>query len=57
MAFMVIAIVVIEVVKRNTRNIQNFVFGTDIDTPIVNLVQTFFGIGEITLPTTLSIKI
>lgn len=48
--FMVTGIVVIEIIKRTPRRVQDFVFGQNVSTPIINLVQAFFGVSQNRLP-------
>lgn len=48
--YMIVGIIVIEIFRRTSKNIQNFVFGDNITSPKVNLFQAFFGISLSTLP-------
>lgn len=45
-----IALIVICIVKLLPRPIQNFVFGRNVKTPILNLMIAFFGGGQMVLP-------
>lgn len=48
--FIMGGIVVICVTKLAPRSVQNFVFGRRVQTPILNLFQTVFGLGQMVLP-------
>lgn len=50
LVFMVAGVVTIEVIKRTNKRIESFVFGRDVNTPILNLVTAIFGLGQIVLP-------
>lgn len=43
-------IVAIFIIKIMPKVIQNFVFGRNVQTPILNMTQAFFGVGQLTLP-------
>lgn len=48
--FIVAGILVIEVIRKTSRTIQNFVFGRNNYTPKMNLIRVFYGMSLITSP-------
>lgn len=48
--FITVGVVVIVIIKFMPTVIQKFVFGRDVNTPLLNMTRAFFGIGQIILP-------